>query len=200
MIGSNLSLRVIGLIFFVIAFPKFASSQNDFYQRLSNAACELTEQKVVYDPKYYIISYPDGDIPCDKGVCTDVIIRAYRKVGIDLQKEVHEDMSSNFGQYPKTWGLSFTDKNIDHRRVPNLMKFFSRKGQTLPITLNAKDYSAGDIVCWDLGNQRVHIGIVVKQKSSDGERNIIVHNIGSGQVYADCLFDYKIIGHYRYKK
>ncbi len=169
-----------------------------FYDSLCIAAIELTKKDVVYDPAYFSIDYPNGDIPSDRGVCTDVIIRAYRKCGVDLQKEVHEDMNSNFESYPKIWGLSSTDKNIDHRRVPNLMKFFDRQNATKPITDNPNDYLPGDIVCWNLGGGITHIGIVVNIKSRDGQRNMIVHNIGEGQVMEDCLFDFKIIGHYRY--
>ena len=167
---------------------------------LSSCALDLTKQKVTYDPSYFSIDYPNGDVPSDKGVCTDVIIRAYRKIGIDLQKEVHEDMKANFNAYPKIWRLKRTDRNIDHRRVPNLMTYFSRKGAEIPISDKANDYLPGDIVCWDLGGAITHIGIVVDKKSKDGKRNLIVHNIGGGQVLADCLFDYKIIGHYRYEK
>ena len=166
---------------------------------LSSCAEELTTYNVVYDPSYFSIDYPNGDVPSDKGVCTDVVIRAYRKLGVDLQKEVHEDMRSNFNLYPKIWGLKSTDKNIDHRRVPNLMTYFSRKGIEKPISNNAKDYVPGDIVCWNLGGAITHIGIVINKKSNDNKRNLIVHNIGSGQVIQDCLFDYKIIGHYTYK-
>ncbi|SHG53157.1 DUF1287 domain-containing protein [Flagellimonas flava] len=166
---------------------------------LVEAAMELTQQRVVYDPSYFSIAYPNGDVPADKGVCTDVVIRAYRKVGIDLQKEVHEDMKANFGVYPKIWGLSRTDTNIDHRRVPNLMTFFKRQGAEKPISQNAKDYLPGDVVCWNLRVGITHIGIVVDQKSRDGKRPLIVHNIGRGQVVEDLLFDYKIIGHYAYK-
>ncbi len=139
-------------------------------------------------------------MPKEKGVCTDVIIRAYRKLNIDLQKEVHEDMRSNFSKYPKIWGLQRTDKNIDHRRVPNLMVFFERFGETKPISNKSEDYKPGDIVCWNLGGAITHIGIVSNKKSSDGKRHLIVHNIGAGQVLQDCLFDYKVIGHYRYTK
>ena len=166
---------------------------------LAEAAVELLQQRVAYDPSYFSIDYPNGDVPSDKGVCTDVIIRAYRKMGIDLQKEVHEDMVVAFEDYPKIWGLSRTDTNIDHRRVPNLMTFFRRKGAELPISHSARDYLPGDIVCWNLGGAITHIGIVVNKKSRDGKRNLIVHNIGNGQVLEDCLFDFKIIGHFRYK-
>jgi len=165
---------------------------------LSDCAIELTKQEVVYDPSYFSIEYPNGDVPSGKGVCTDVVIRAYRKIGIDLQKEVHEDMKANFSKYPKIWGLKRTDKNIDHRRVPNLMTYFKRKGAAKPISTKADEYFPGDIVCWNLGGAITHIGIVVNKKSNDGKRNLIVHNIGGGQVLEDCLFNFKIIGHYRY--
>jgi len=174
------------------------TGQNDFYHKLSDAALKLTEQKVSYDPSYFKIDYPNGDVPAGKGVCTDVVIRAYRLLGIDLQKEVHEDMKANFDMYPKNWGLSKPDRNIDHRRVPNLMVFFKRHGKEKPVSTNAKNYLPGDIVCWNLGGGITHIGIVVNEKSNDGVRYQIVHNIGGGQVLEDCLFAYKIIGHYQY--
>lgn len=174
------------------------ASQPDFYRRLSEAAIQLTKTRVSYDPTYFTINYPNGDVPSDKGVCTDVVIRAYRKVGIDLQKEVHEDMKTNFSAYPKMWGLRSTDKNIDHRRVPNLMKYFERKHASQLITHQANDYQPGDVVCWELAGGLTHIGLVVHLKSPDQERNLIVHNIGAGQVLEDCLFNYTIIGHYRY--
>lgn len=175
-------------------------SQITFQQKLSNATIELTKQNVVYDPSYFTISYPNGDVPVNKGVCTDVVIRAYRKLGVDLQKEVHEDMKLHFNKYPKNWNLSKPNTNIDHRRVPNLMVFFSRKGIVKPITKNEIDYLPGDIVCWNLGGAITHIGLVVNKKSDDGLRYLIVHNIGAGQVLADCLFSYKIIGHYTFQK
>ena len=177
-----------------LCFTQVAILQDD----LANFALELTKQKVTYDPSYFSIDYPNGDVPSDKGVCTDVIIRAYRKVGIDLQQLVHEDMKANFSQYPKSWGLKSTDKNIDHRRVPNLMRFFKRQGAELAITDNADDYKAGDVVAWQLSRGLTHIGIVSHNKSKDKKRHLIVHNIGAGQVEEDCLFRFKIIGHYRY--
>ena len=190
---------------FLLILPVFlfifnSYCQVSFYNKLSDSAIELTKDHVQYDPAYFTIGYPNGDIPKNKGVCTDVVIRAYRKLGIDLQKEVHEDMLAHFNLYPKNWGLSHPDKNIDHRRVPNLMVFFTRYGIVKPITRNSGDYLPGDLVCWDLGDNLTHIGIVVNRKSSDGSRYLIVHNIGSGQILADCLFDYKIIGHYQYRK
>ena len=168
-------------------------------QTLSQAAVELTKVNVTYDPAYVVIDYPNGDVPAHTGVCTDVVIRAYRKLGIDLQKEVHEDMKRNFSKYPQIWGLRGPDKNIDHRRVPNLMKYFSRFGETKKISDNPYDYKAGDIVCWDLGGGTTHIGILINQKARDGITPMVVHNIGGGQEISDCLFSYTIIGHYRYK-
>lgn len=194
-----MSARLFTGVFLVsVAFSAFA--QGDFARKLSNAAVQLTNEKVEYDPQYFSIPYPNGDVPAGKGVCTDVIIRAYRKVGIDLQKEVHEDMKANFGLYPKNWGLRSTDKNIDHRRVPNLMKFFSRFGTEKKITTDPADYKPGDIVAWNLTGAVTHIGIVVDKKSPDGKRHLIVHNIGMGQVMDDVLFAYTIIGHYSYSK
>ena len=178
-------------------FHSFAQSPQAV--KLSNAAIELTKDKVVYDPAYFKMDYPNGDVPTGKGVCTDVVIRAYRKLGTDLQKEVHEDMKANFKLYPKNWGMKTTNKNIDHRRVPNLMVFFGRKGVKKPMTKKAEDYLPGDIVCWDLNGKQTHIGLVVNRKSGDGKRYLIVHNIGAGQVMEDVLFDWKIIGHYTYK-
>lgn len=187
-------------IFFFAGASLTSFSQADFATKLSDAALTLTEQKVQYDPQYFSIPYPNGDVPADKGVCTDVVIRAYRKVGIDLQKNVHEDMKANFNLYPKNWGLRSTDRNIDHRRVPNLMKYFSRFGTVKKITANSDDYTPGDIVAWNLGGAITHIGIVVNKKSPDGRRYMIVHNIGAGQVMEDVLFSYTIIGHYSYAK
>jgi uncharacterized protein YijF (DUF1287 family) len=173
-------------------------TQTEFGLNLSSAALTLTNDRVVYDPSYFSIDYPNGDVPAGKGVCTDVVIRAYRKMGIDLQQKVHEDMKANFSIYPQNWKLTKPDKNIDHRRVPNLMTFFSRFGEELSISQNAADYKPGDIVCWNLGGAITHIGVVVNKKSADGRRFLIVHNIGGGQVMEDVLFSYKIIGHYRY--
>lgn len=184
----------------IFSLSNFVISQNTFFTQLSDAGIELTQQNITYDPSYFSIDYPNGDVPEGKGVCTDVIIRAYRKLNIDLQKEVHEDMIANFNKYPKNWGLSKTDKNIDHRRVPNLMVFFSKFGKVKSTSRNAEDYLPGDIVCWNLGGGTTHIGLVVNKKSDDGKRYLIVHNIGNGQELSDCLFDYKIIGHYSYMK
>lgn len=188
--------------FYPLALLLFCSItvEKTFSERLSDAAITLTKDKVTYDPSYFSIKYPNGDVPKDKGVCTDVVIRAYRKLGIDLQKEVHEDMKQNFSKYPKNWGLKNTDTNIDHRRVPNLQVFFTRFGKSLKVTDAAADYKTGDLVTWMIGERMPHIGIVTNRKTSDGKRNLIVHNVGAGQVLEDCLFKYKITGHYQFKK
>jgi uncharacterized protein YijF (DUF1287 family) len=173
---------------------------NSFAEKLSNAAIQIIDKDVVYTPDYVKLKYPNGDVPAKTGVCTDVIIRAYRKLNIDLQKEVHEDMAANFTKYPnlKKWGMKTTDKNIDHRRVPNLEVFFGRKGKTLSITQNANDYKTGEIVTWMINDKLPHIGIITHLKSKDGKRNLIVHNVGNGQVLEDCLFSYTIVGHFQY--
>ena len=170
-----------------------------FLQRLVNAAVERTHHSVRYDPAYVRIPYPGGDVPADTGVCTDEIIRVYRAVGIDLQKEVHEDMQLDSSAYPHhaSWNSARPDSNIDHRRVPNLMVFFQRKGETLPITTRPEDYSPGDLVTYDLGGNVPHIGIVVNRKSAGG-RYMIEHNIGQGPRIEDVVFSWKITGHYRY--
>ena len=175
---------------------------NSFAEKLSNVAIQIIDKDVVYTPDYVKLKYPNGDVPAKTGVCTDVIIRAYRKLNIDLQKEVHEDMVANFTKYPnlKKWGLKTTDKNIDHRRVPNLEVFFGRKGKTLLITQNANDYKTGEIVTWMINDKLPHIGIITHLKSKDGKRNLIVHNVGNGQVLEDCLFSYTIVGHFQYGK
>ena len=170
----------------------------DFSKKLIKAATERTKHIVRYDGSYRKISYPNGDVPDNVGVCIDVIIRSYRKLGIDLQKDIHEDMKENFDMYPKLWGLSKPDPNIDHRRVPNLQTLFKRKGILLPVTRNPNDYVAGDIVSWMLPGNLPHIGIVIDLRSGDGTKPLIVHNIGSGPVIEDILFDYQITGHYRY--
>ncbi len=164
------------------------------------AALERTKYQITYDGSYRSIKYPGGDVPSNIGVCTDVIIRSYRKMGVDLQKRVHEDMKSNFSQYPskKIWGLSRPDTNIDHRRVPNLQVFFSRNGQNLRVTNKAPDYSPGDIVTWMLPGNLPHIGIVTDQYNENTGNPMIVHNIGGGPELEDMLFMFQITGHYRY--
>lgn len=191
-------MKTIALLFISLLSGVTCLGQTSFYSELADSAETLTLDRVRYDPSYFSIDYPGGDVPADRGVCTDVVIRAYRKMGIDLQVEVHEDMRDHFQLYPKNWGLSRPDRNIDHRRVPNLMTFFGRHGETLPKTTIATDYLPGDIVCWNLGGGITHIGIVSDERTSDGQRYKIIHNIGRGQVLEDVLFKFRIIGHYRY--
>ena len=182
-----------------IAVEETISGTASFALKLSAAALSLTHDKVEYDPAYFSIKYPNGDVPAGKGVCTDVVIRAYRKLGIDLQKAVHEDMAAHFNIYPKTWGLKKTDTNIDHRRVPNLMTFFSRNGKTKRLSQDNADYQPGDIVTWNLEGNLTHIGIVINRLSDDKQRYLMVHNIGRGQELSDCLFEFVMTGHYSYE-
>lgn len=169
-------------------------------EKLIEAALSQTTKNVRYDGSYFKIPYPNGDIPSHLGVCTDVIIRAYRAMNIDLQKLVHEDMRSHFALYPakRHWNQSKTDTNIDHRRVPNLQTFFTRHGKSLRTSQQGRDYKAGDLVTWMLPGNLPHIGIITDKKSADGLRPLVVHNIGAGTQHEDMLFDYPITGHYRY--
>ena len=180
--------------------PASTNPRQAFLNKLVAAAIERTNHSVKYVSAYIHLDYPGGDVPADTGVCSDEIIRSYRAVGVDLQKEVHEDMVKNWTDYPRNskWRQTHPDASIDHRRVPNLMVFFSRKGESLPITEQAEDFSPGDIVTWDLGGDVPHIGIVVNVKSIETGRPLIVHNIGRGPKMEDVLFGWKITGHYRY--
>ncbi|MGZ3901585.1 MAG: DUF1287 domain-containing protein [Bacteroidia bacterium] len=192
------------LLLAIIAFSFSSKRGPDFYKKLVKQAIEQTKQTVKYVPAYVQIGYPNGDVPANTGVCTDLVIRAYRGVGIDLQKEVHEDMVKRFKDYPKLWSLKKPDTNIDHRRVPNLMIYFELQGAALKVTTDARDYEPGDLVTWNLQNKKAvsgitHIGIVTDIKAADG-RYMIAHNIGGGNVLEDMLFSYTIIGHYRYNK
>jgi uncharacterized protein YijF (DUF1287 family) len=195
-------LLLVGLAAQVFAqgSPATLSSRQDFTRRLVAAAIERTHHSVRYVSAYVRLPYPGGDVPADTGVCTDEIIRSYRAVGVDLQKEVHEDMLQNFDAYPnkRRWLLGHPDSNIDHRRVPNLMVFFQRKGESLSITNRVEDYFPGDIVTWDLGGNVPHIGIIVDHESRGSGRYMVVHNIGEGPKMEDVLFNWKITGHYRY--
>ena len=165
---------------------------------LQNAE-EQTRLTKNYTQAYFTIPYPNGDLPIDTGACSDVVIRSFRAAGIDLQKEVHEDMAANFGAYPKKWGLSATDSNIDHRRVPNLQTFFTRKRKSVAITANPDDYLPGDVVSWDLdGKGMTHIGVVSNLWNERTKRYLIIHNIGGGTKAEDRLLDWKITGHFRY--
>jgi hypothetical protein len=164
------------------------------------AALERTQHAVSYNGAYFSIPYPNGDVPAHLGVCTDVIVRSYRAIGADLQQLVHEDMVKHFNLYPsaRLWGLKSTDKNIDHRRVPNLQTYFARHGVTLAVSSQPQDYAAGDLVTWMLPGNLPHIGIVTDKKSATTGNPLIVHNIGAGPKLDDGLFDYPITGHYRF--
>lgn len=205
---KNKNMKPVYLFLFLISFltteskRQLQTANKPFTTKLSDAAIAIINPNIIYDPSYFAIKYPNGDVPKNKGVCTDVIIRAYRKLGIDLQKEVHEDMKSHFSLYPnlKKWGMTKTDSNIDHRRVPNLEIFFERKGTKLPVSKNSNDYKTGEIITWMINNKLPHIGIITNRKSTDGKRNLIVHNVGNGQVLEDCLFSYTIVGHFKYVK
>jgi uncharacterized protein len=166
-------------------------------EKIIAAAAEQVGVTLEYDPAYTKLTYPNGDVPAKTGVCADVVIRSFRAASIDLQKELSEDMKKNFSKYPKKWGLKKTDSNIDHRRVPNLMRWFDRKGKSLPITNDAKDFLPGDVVAWELAGGLTHIGIISDIKADDGKYNI-VHNIGAGAQIENRLFEWKIIGHFRY--
>lgn len=172
-----------------------------FAKKLSNAALGRLQSRVRYDGSYVKIGYPWGDVPANIGVCTDVVVRSYRKLGIDLQSQVHQDMTVAFSAYPnvKKWGLSQPDANIDHRRVYNLKAFFQRRGAALPITRNPTNYRPGDLVTWMVGPGLPHIGVVVDKPSrADPRRKMIVHNIAHGPQMEDVLFRFPITGHYRY--
>jgi uncharacterized protein YijF (DUF1287 family) len=167
-------------------------------QKLADAARAQIGVTLAYDPSYRRLDYPNGDVPLATGVCADVVIRALRRQGIDLQQLVHEDMAWNFPKYPRHWGLKSPDRNIDHRRVPNLMTFFSRRGNSVAISARAADYRAGDLVAWNLnpGGFLPHVGIVSDRTAAGGEP-LVIHNIGAGVREEPVLFQYKIIGHYR---
>lgn len=171
--------------------------------RLAAAALRRTLAEVKYDPAYYSISYPGGDIPTGKGMSEDVVVRSYRQLGVDLQQLIHEDMIMNFRQYPQFWKMKGPDSNIDHRRVPNLQRFFSRHGEELKLSRLGNDYAFGDVVAWRLpfGENRQaasHIGIVVPGPGARREEKWVVHNIGAGPEWEDELFSYEIVGHYRF--
>jgi uncharacterized protein YijF (DUF1287 family) len=167
---------------------------------LVKAGRDQVGKTVTYDPAYVSLKYPGGDVPADRGVCTDVIIRAVRAaLTVDLQKTVHEDMAANFSAYPKIWGLKQTDKNIDHRRVANLQTYFKRQGFGLPVTREAADYQPGDLVTCTVPPNLPHIMIVSDKKTTDG-LPLVIHNIGRGAQEEDCLFTYPLTGHYRWKK
>ena len=186
-------VRILIALMIFCAFPARA----DFLTDLAQAGEERARHDVRYDPSYVSIPYPMGDVPAHTGVCSDVVIRAFRAIGVDLQKLVHEDMRTSFSAYPKIWGLRRPDSNIDHRRVPNLETFFRRQGAALPLTSDPAAFLPGDIVSWRLPGNLPHIGIVTTRRRNG--RPLIAHNIGSGPEVEDMLFDYRITGHFRYR-
>lgn len=191
-------MNVLKIILLLLIISPRANADG-FFDELAQQAEARIQHQVSYDGRYYNIDYPNGDVPADKGVCTDVVIRTYRALGHDLQKSVHDDMATDFTAYPskRMWGLTTPDTNIDHRRVPNLQVFFRRNGVELPVTQNPNDYHAGDLVTWMLPGNLPHIGIVSSRRNHSNP--LIVHNIDSGPKIEDMLFKYKITGHYRYK-
>ena len=209
------TLSLLGLLCFFISANSFAQQQSQiinqsssielqrlaFSLNLVDASLERLKHKVTYDGSYRKIAYPGGDVPNNIGVCTDVVIRAYRKLGIDLQERVHRDMLNSFAQYPNLpkWNRMRPDTNIDHRRVLNLRVFFARNGASLRISTDSNDYLPGDLVTWDIKPGMPHIGVVTHQVSKDRTRPLIVHNIGKGPKLDDILFTMRITGHYRYQ-
>lgn len=191
-------LRAIPLAALLLA-PPTPGAPTDFVERVIAAAVAQTGQATRYDGSYRRIPYPGGDVPADVGVCTDVVIRAYRAAGVDLQQRVHEDMTRAFGAYPRLWGLPRPDPSIDHRRVPNLQTYFRRRGAEAAATSDPRDYAVGDLVTWMLPGNLPHIGLVTDRRAPDGQRPMIVHNIGNGPEIEDMLFDFPITGHYRYR-
>ncbi len=183
-----ITLAIAGLV------PEGQSSSR--VSRILEGAYQQVGKTTIYDAGYRRLSFPGGDVPIERGVCSDVVVRAYRHAGLDLQLLVNQDMAGNFRSYPQLWGLSRPDSNIDHRRVPNLAAFFKRHGQSLPISSRAGDYSAGDIVTWRLPSGVPNIGLVADRLQQG--RPLVIHNIGAGTQVEDVLFSYVITGHYRY--
>ena len=167
-------------------------------KQLIDGAVEQSKVTTGYDPSYVKLDYPNGDVASDTGVCSDVVVRAFRKAGTDLQKEVHEDMKLAWAEYPRKWGARGTDANIDHRRVLNLTTYFTRQGKSLPISNDRADYLPGDVVAWDLSDGVEHIGILTNLSLDSDKHYLVVHNIGAGARVEDVLLAWKIIGHYRY--
>tara|TARA_Y100001970_G_scaffold289610_1_gene420560 strand:+ start:1021 stop:1635 length:615 start_codon:yes stop_codon:yes gene_type:complete len=195
--------------YIILLILSFACSDNEKIIELKNgiekdfliAALERTKYNIQYNGDYFNIEYPNGDIPKKYGVCTDVIIRSYRKINIDLQQLIHEDITKKYNDYPlqRIWNQNNADSNIDHRRVPNLEVFFSKYGKSIPVSNNPNDYKPGDIVTWDLpGSSPWHIGIVSDKISLISNNPLIIHNIGRGPEESDMIFDFPIRGHYRY--
>lgn len=197
-ISGRVMLKVIKAAVLSIFFVSSIAWSNNL--QVAEAARQQIGKTIQYDPRYVKLGYPMGDVPEVAGVCSDVVIRALRANKVDLQVLVHEDMRQYFNQYPNSWGLKRTDKNIDHRRVPNLETFFKRQGKSLLVTQESNNYQAGDIVSWRLDNGLPHIGIVSMNKVANTQRPLVIHNIGSGVREEDVLFEWKIVGHYRYYK
>lgn len=175
------------------------ASELSFAHKIAAGAEARALKNEVYDPAYVKLAYPMGDVPDDRGVCTDTVIRAYRHAGVDLQVEVHQDMRGNFKRYPQSWGLPGPDRNIDHRRVPNLETFFTRKGGARPLSKKAADYLPGDVVSWRLFmGGTPHIGVVTRKRLANGQP-IIAHNIGAGTKEEPCLFNWEMKGWFRFE-
>ena len=188
--------RALVLAFVLLAGP--APAQDDTLARVLAAAHAQVGVTRLYDGRYVRLAYPGGDVPADRGVCTDVVIRAYRAAGLDLQQAVHEDMRRTFAAYPTLWGRSGPDRNIDHRRVPNLETWARRAGHSLPVVTDASAYRPGDLVSWRLPNGLPHIGVVSDRRVPDGSgRPLVVHNIGAGAQVEDVLFAWPPVGHFR---
>lgn len=179
----------------VLAGSALADRQPPTGTLIAKAAARQVGVTTLYDPSYVRLTYPNGDVPIERGVCADVVVRAFRALGVDLQKEVHEDMQAAFSAYPKNWGLRSTDRNIDHRRVPNLMKYFDRKGKRLSLE---GSYEPGDVVAWRLPQGLHHIGVVAEERVAGADRFYMIHNIGAGTRKEDVLRAFDIIGHYRW--
>lgn len=171
-------------------------AEGDVGARIAAAARDQVGVTRSYDPSYQRLAFPNGDVPIDTGVCADVVVRALRAVGLDLQAALNTDMRADFGAYPANWGLSKPDRNIDHRRVPNLRRWFQRQGWSLGASADPADYEPGDIVSWTLANGRPHIGVVSSRRTGDG-RPLVVHNIAIGAREEDVLFAWTISGRYR---
>jgi uncharacterized protein len=190
-------MRLLCFVFGLLVLVASARADSDLDRMLTSAIGQVGVT-TTYDPSYVALSYPGGDVRLDRGVCSDVVIRALRAVDVDLQAEVHRDMLAHFGAYPALWGLNRTDTNIDHRRVPNLETWFARKGKSLPVSVDPVDYLPGDFVSWRLDGGLPHIGIVAAQRSADKLRPLIIHNIGAGVRIEDVLLAWKISGHFRW--
>ncbi|NLL13792.1 MAG: DUF1287 domain-containing protein [Fibrobacter sp.] len=194
----NRCFPIFSLLFLSYAAGSHAEKSSDSVSIIIKHAKSQTEVTRYYDPSYVKLDYPGGDVSPERGVCTDVIIRAFRAVGVDLQKEIHEDMKRNFESYPKLWGLKKPDPNIDHRRVPNIVTFLTRRAKAVEVSQEGSDYLPGDIVVWKIPGDLDHIGLVVDVRVRNTDRFAVVHNIGRGAQVEDVLFEYKITGHFRY--